>query len=229
MKMVISRGELAAALLFVSSDEDRYVLTGIQFEAGPNHPPKLIATDGRRLVVIETKAEQAEIFHENFTMILQPHYASAIIKLSRTCGAKMFPWICFEIQPPKPILNLTLIGAGVSMEIIDGALIEGQYPDWRRSLPLKTDGREPITDLGLNASYIGDFATAAKKLEAESVGIQMNLIGKEKSVEVKINGVDNFYGLVMQCKLNENVNYQPEFLEIISAIPKPEPKEQNED
>lgn len=65
MKIIVSRNELLAALIFSSDDETRFVLNGVCVEVSPRSlKPTLITTDGRRLAVIESQAEQSEVFAE---------------------------------------------------------------------------------------------------------------------------------------------------------------------
>ncbi len=234
MKIVVSRTELAAAMLFASNDDSRYVINGILVEVQPGRKPVMVATDGRRLISIETEAEQAQDFDESYAFILKPDAIRAFLSMSKSFGGKMFPWICFETHGSKRIV-VTLIGGKISLDVEEGALIEGEFPAWRKCIPAKSKKREPITDLGVNAEFIGDFARAAKLLGAESPIVQMNLVGKEQSIEVKLAGINSFYGLLMQCKIDESIEYQPEFLGIVKDFPKeddkrePEPFEPNEE
>lgn len=218
MKIVVSRTELAAAMLFASTDDARYIINGILIEVQAFAlKPILVATDGRRLVSIESEAEQADDFKTSKSFILKPDVIRAFVSMSKAFGGKMFPWICFEITGSKRII-VTLIGGKIALDVEEGALIEGEFPNWRTCIPAKSKKREAITDLGVNAEFIGDFARAAKVLGAESPIVQMNLVGKEQSVEVKLAGIPNFYGLLMQCKVDENAEYQPEFLNIVKQF-----------
>lgn len=236
MKIIVSRQELQAALLFASTDETRYVITGVNVEVKSGAKPLLVATDGRRLVAIETVAEQAaeELFDHEHALLLRPDFVKPIVALSKAFGGKLYPWICFESDPGSKRVHVSLVGGHVFLEAEQDALIEGEFPNWRAAVPAKNRKREPITDIGLNAEYVGDFAKAAKALGAESPLIQMNLVGKEAQVEVKLMGLPNFYGLVMQCGLQNGVEYQPEFLKIVEqfaeetpdAEPEPEPDPQ---
>lgn len=229
MKLTFTRQEIQAALLFTSTDETRYTITGLSIEARAGKLPTVAATDGRRLVALETAAEQREETAEDFKVIMRPDFAKAITVLSKAVGGKNNPWICLEIKPGSKRVMVEFIGADTFLESECGALIEGTFPDWRKVMPAKRQKRQPITDIALNAEFIGDFAKAAKLLEAESPLVQMNLVGKEQQVEVKIKGLSNFYGLVMQCKLDEATEYQPEFTAIVDAFPKQEPVEPEEE
>lgn len=229
MKIVVSRSELSAALLFASTDESRYTLSGVCIEACPERKPVLVATDGRRLAVIETVAEQKEDFPHRHQLLLRPDFIKPICALSKAIGAKLFPWICFENNPGSKRIQVEFIGGNIWLDSHDGGLINGEYPAWAKALPARKARREPINDLGLNAEFVGDFAKAAKLLEASSPLIQMNLVGKEQALEVKINALPHFYGLVMPCKVEESTEYQPEFLQIVKDFPvktEPEPQEE---
>ena len=181
--------------------------------------------DGRRLCVIETVAEQAEDFatiqHE---LLISTSILKAVCALSKAMGGKLFPWIAFENRPGSKQVFIELIGGNCFVEIESG-VVEGQFPNWRDVLPSKAKYlREPINDLGLNAEYVGDFAKAAALLESKTTIVQMNLVGKDSCIEVKINDKPNFYGLVMPCKVDESVDYQPQFVAIEKYFPKVEPK-----
>lgn len=223
MKLIVSRNELLAALLFSSTDESRWTLSGVCIEAHRNKKPTMIATDGRRLVVIETAAEQSEEFIDSHALLLRPDFVRPICALSKAMGGKLFPWIEFENTPGSTQVTVTFVGGNCTVHSESSALIEGEFPDWRKVLPPKRRGALPaITDLGLNAEFVGDFAKAAKILESRTNIVQMSLVGKESQVEVKIVGPDNFYGLIMPCAVDEDADYQPEFVSIIKDLPKPQ-------
>lgn len=228
MKIIVSRNELLAAALFASNDESRFVLNGVCIEVRPENPkPVTVATDGRRLVAIETMADQQQTFDEEHSLLLRADFLKVITALSKACGAKLFPWLCIENNRGSKRVVVSIVGKPVFLEVEEGALIEGVYPDWRKVLLAKKAKRDPISEIGLNAEFIGDFAKAAKLLEAPSPLVQMNLVGKEAQVEVKI-GASNFYGLVKQCQLND-VEYQPEFLAIVKDLPKPQAETETEE
>jgi len=218
MKVIVTRQELLAALIFASTDSDRYMLCGVQVEVSPQKLPLLVATDGRRLCAIQTSVEeQAQEFRHAASFILRADYVEIFAKISKACGGKHFPWVCIEWTGGKRVV-VSLIGGKSVLDVEEGALIEGQYPDWRKAMPAKEDTRQPISEIGLNAGFIGDFAKAAKILGPEIPVVQMNLVGPDSCVEVHINGVSNFYGIVMPTKLNEGVDYQPEFVKIVEGL-----------
>jgi hypothetical protein len=219
MRIVIARQELAAALLFASTDESRYLITGVSIEVRPGKRPLIVATDGRRLVSIETVAEQYDHFSQEVQLTVAPDWADLFVKLGKAVGSKLFPWLCIEHDPGSQQVTVHVVGREeTSLEVKRGVLMEGDFPNWRKALPKRNQIREGITDLGVNAEFVGDFAKAAKLLEVKDNVIQMNLVGKEQQVEVKIMRAPNFYGLIMQCKLEEVDNYQPDFLSIMKDV-----------
>lgn len=220
MTFTISRNELQAALTFASTDDARYVLTGINFELRPGAQPVLVTTDGRRLAVIESLAEQPEDgIDMDAQFILRPDFAKALYQLSKAVGMKNFPWIMFNWIPVHKSIDVAFVGAKCDVHIEEGAIIEGDYPNWRRMMPAKTEKRQPINDLGLNAEFIGDFSKVSKIMGSETPVIQMNLVGKDRAIEVRLSAIPTFYAMIMPCAIDDTLDYQPEFVAIKEAFP----------
>jgi hypothetical protein len=220
MKITVSRQELLAALIFASQDDTRYTLCGVQIEAHPNRKPIMVTTDGRRLSVIETGADQpddsGELAH---TMLVRADFVKAVCALSKAVGLKLFPWITFDSKPGSEQMTIELVGCNCTLWSESGALIEGAFPNWRQIVPDHSLMREPVNELGLNAEFMGDFAKAAKLLGKDFPIVQMHMVGPDKAVEVKISQLDGVYGMIMPCKLDADVNYQPEFVRIVESLP----------
>ena len=231
MIITLSRNELAAACLFASKDESRYIITGVAVQVAAGTVPLLVATDGKRLCAIATVAEQRQGFGESFTLILRPDWAKALVAMSKALGGKLMAWIAFDIQPGAKPMTVEFVGTNASLAVADSAaaLIAGEYPNWRKVMPAKKAARAAITDMALNAEYIGDFAKAAKLMGSDTAQVQMNLVGKEQQVEVALARLPNFYGLVMQCRLDDNTEYQPEFTQIVEQLPPPPAETDPED
>jgi len=231
MKVIVSRQELLTALLFASKDDSRFTLCSVCIEVNPrSNKPNIITTDGRRLAVIQSQAEQPEDFNndEAGQMLLTSEFVKAICALSKALGGKLFPWIQLTNTKGSSQVFVELVGGDCSLNTASGALVEGAFPNWRAVVPSKKLERTQISDLGINAEFVGDFAKAAKIFDLNPV-IQINLIAKESALEVKLSGASYFYGLIMPCKPNEDENYQPEFLGIVEGLPvKAEPVKETE-
>jgi hypothetical protein len=221
MKIIVSRQELLTALLFSSKDDSRFTLCSVCIEVGPrSNKPNIIATDGRRLAVIQSQAEQPKDFCNEVAsqMLLTSDFVKAICALSKAIGGKIFPWIQFNNTNGSSQVFVELIGGDCSLNTATGALVEGSFPNWRAVVPSKKLERTQVSDLGINAEFVGDFAKAAKIFDLNPI-IQINLIAKESALEVKLSCADYFYGLIMPCKADEEENYQPEFLGIAENLP----------
>lgn len=231
MKITLSRKELSAALLFASTDETRFTLMGIQVETRGNQPT-LTATDGRRLVVIESSSDQdSEYTPGDAGFILRADFVKPLCALSKSIGGELLPWLMFDMSPGSKRVQVKIVGRECYLDTHDGALTEGSYPNWRQIIPAKDVERAPIREIAINSEYVGDFAKAAKLLGSESAIASFNLAGKDAqgsygAIEVRLESLPQFYGLVMPCKFSEGEDYQPEFLAIKEAFPQA-PKGEN--
>jgi DNA polymerase III sliding clamp (beta) subunit (PCNA family) len=232
LKLIVSRQELQAALLFASTDETRYTITGVHVEVDPgDENPRVVATDGRRLCVIKSVCDQKaqDKAQETVRLLLRPDYVRLFVQLSKAVGGPNYPWLQIEHEATAKRVAVHPVGTKSHLFVGDEALLDGDFPDWKKCVPKKSRKRTPVTELGLNAKLIGDFAKAAKYLEAASSIVQMNLVGEEGQIEVHLHGLQNFYGLIMPCRIDEEVEFQPEFLKIIEQLPQPPEKDDNGD
>lgn len=218
MKVVLSRQEILAALIFASNDDSRFVLNGACIEVGPKSTPIIVATDGRRLSVIESAAEQSEPFSDKHSFILRSDFLKAVCALSKAVGGKTFPWIEFEIKPGSKRCTVSFIGGHCFLEAEENALIEGNFPNWRPIVPVINGDRVGVSDLGLNAELVGDYAKVAKLFDLDSPLIQMRMVAKDKAIDVRISNLPSFYGVIMPCK-GECDEKQPEFLGLTEEQP----------
>jgi hypothetical protein len=208
MKAIVSIQELLAASIFASVNESRYVLNGVCVEVKPNASPLMLATDGRRLVAIETECAQEGEFTEEYQFILPVDVVKAIHSVAKP-KLKLFPWVALETKPGSKRLQVHFIGHQSVLDAENG-LIEGAFPAWRQVLP--SGEKTPVTELGLNAEFVGDFTKAAKFLGVTEPLIQMNIYSNTAAIEIRMGQKANFYAVLMPCKLMESIDYQPEFL-----------------
>jgi len=118
----------------VSSDESRYVLNGI-FMSLKDHKMTLVATDGRRLALVD---EEVDISEKSSGEFIVP--AKAVTELNRLMQDKGEVEIkfgenqaSFELKDDK----------GFSVLLIT-KLIEGNYPNYRQVIPSETKERIPL-------------------------------------------------------------------------------------
>ena len=118
----------------VSSDESRYVLNGI-FISLKDHKMTLVATDGRRLALVD---EEVDISEKSSGEFIVP--AKAVTELNRLMQDKGEVEIKFgENQASFALKD----DKGFSVLLIT-KLIEGNYPNYRQVIPSETKERVPL-------------------------------------------------------------------------------------
>lgn len=143
---------LAAVSLFCSADPSRYYIGGVHIEVDADGVT-YVATDGHRLaarrVELPAAAERNTltgnwiIAAEDCRKFKVGKRDTGLARLSMSAG------------------NLLIQGAGRPMIVQP---VDGSFPDWRRIVPQKTDGRLP-TSLTVNGVYHADIYKFAKLLD----------------------------------------------------------------
>lgn len=125
------RGMLKKTSFAISTDESRYVLNGI-FLSLKDHKITMVATDGRRLALVD---EESDIADKSQGEFIVP--AKAVNELSRLLGETGDVEVNFsENQAAFTLKNEK--GPGV---LIITKLIEGNYPNYRQVIPGETKER----------------------------------------------------------------------------------------
>ena len=125
------RGMLKKTSFAISTDESRYVLNGI-FLSLKDHKITMVATDGRRLALVDEEAEVADKSQGEFIIP-----AKAVNELGRLLQDQGDIDVNFsENQASFTLKNEK--GPGV---LIVSKLIEGNYPNYRQVIPGETKER----------------------------------------------------------------------------------------
>ncbi|MCM8781497.1 MAG: DNA polymerase III subunit beta [Candidatus Omnitrophica bacterium] len=129
LDMLILKQMLNLTSFSVSSDETRYILNGILFKITKNNLT-LVATDGKRLAIIEKKINQEATKNIQIIIPIKTiHELNRNLKeegeLSMVISANQ---VLFEFQ------NITIISR----------LIEGEFPDYNQVVPQKSDARMKV-------------------------------------------------------------------------------------
>ncbi len=109
----------------ISTDESRYVLNGI-FLSLKDHKMTMVATDGRRLALVD---EEAEISEKSQGEFIVP--AKAVGELNRLLQEKGE----VEVKFSENQASFTLKDEKGSSVIVITKLIEGNYPNYRQVIP----------------------------------------------------------------------------------------------
>lgn len=134
-KVVISQGTLKGMLkrtaYAVSSDETRYVLNGIFFSL-KEQKLTLVATDGRRLALVEEELDGPEAKQGEFIVP-----AKAVSELERLLGEKGD----VELRFSENVASFLLQAENGPTTMIQTKLVEGNYPNYRQVIPREAKQR----------------------------------------------------------------------------------------
>lgn len=214
-------------MLFISNDETRYVLNGVYVEVRPGKRPVLVSTDGRRLTVIESQAEQDGASLLNFNLILSAAFLKPLLSFAKPLTLTLG----VEYHPSERVL-FHFIEAKCVIDAEAGGVINGAYPDWRKVVPSGT--KKLLPEIGMNADYVADYAKAAKFLGAAIPSLRINLFDADSVMEVQIDSKPEFYSVLMPMQTDQARSWKPEFLGLSNEIeklkraPGPTPEAQKE-
>jgi DNA polymerase III subunit beta len=128
------KGMMKKTSFAVSTDESRYVLNGI-FISLKDHKMTMVATDGRRLALVD---EEVDISEKSSGEFIVP--AKAVNELNRLLQDKGEVEIKFGDNQASFSLKEE---KGMSVLLIT-KLIEGNYPNYRQVIPSEVKERVPI-------------------------------------------------------------------------------------
>lgn len=115
----------------ISTDESRYVLNGI-FLSLKEHKMTMVATDGRRLALVD---EDVEISEKSFGEFIVP--SKAVNELERLLQEKGD----VEMKYAENQAAFTLVDEKGASILVVTKLIEGNYPNYRQVIPSETKER----------------------------------------------------------------------------------------
>ncbi|PYT10345.1 MAG: DNA polymerase III subunit beta, partial [Acidobacteria bacterium] len=115
----------------ISTDEARYVLNGIFFSL-KDHKMTMVATDGRRLALVDEEVDVSEMSHGEFIIP-----AKAVNELNRLLQEKGE----VEMKYSENQAAFTLKDEKGFSVLIITKLIEGNYPNYRQVIPSETKER----------------------------------------------------------------------------------------
>lgn len=157
-KVVLPQEKIRAMLrktsFAISSDETRYVLNGIFFSL-KDHKMGMVATDGRRLALVE---EEVDISEKSQGEFIVP--AKAVNELNRLLTDKGD----IEASFGENQASFTLKDEkGLSVVLVT-KLIEGNYPNYRQVIPGETKERIPLgRDEFMHALRRAELMTSEKQ------------------------------------------------------------------
>lgn len=153
----------------MSYDQTRYVLNGTLFVIGPGLV-RLVATDGRRLSMIENELQLPKEFEKNPKMIIVP--TKAALELLRVLG---------EEGEAKIILNENQVLFNLGQTTIISRLVEGEFPNYEQVVPKELKDKLKVN----RESFLLAVKRASILTSQESQAIKLEL-SKDKMVISKV-------------------------------------------
>jgi DNA polymerase-3 subunit beta len=159
----------------ISTDESRYVLNGIFFSL-KEHKLTMVATDGRRLALVDEEVDVTEHSHGEFIVP-----AKAVNELSRLLSGG--GEVELRYSENQAAFNLK-DDKGFSILIIT-KLIEGNYPNYRQVIPGEAKERVPlIREEFMHALRRAEIMTSEKQNSVKLAFTKNNLAITANSPEV---------------------------------------------
>jgi DNA polymerase-3 subunit beta len=181
------KGMMRKTSFAISTDESRYVLNGI-FLSLKDHKMTMVATDGRRLAMVDEEADVSEKSQGEFIVP-----AKTVNELNRLLQDKGE----VELRYAENQASLTLKDEKGSSVLIVTKLIEGNYPNYRQVIPSETKERVTLVrEELLHALRRAEIMTSEK-----SNSVKMSF-GKNK-LEITANAPE-----VGEAKETMAINYK---------------------
>jgi DNA polymerase-3 subunit beta len=159
----------------ISTDESRYVLNGI-FISLKDHKMTMVATDGRRLALVDEEVDVSEKSQGEFIIP-----AKAVNELNRLLQDKGE----LEIRYTENQASFTLKDDKGSGVLIVSKLIEGNYPNYRQVIPNEVKERIPLVrEEFLHALRRAEIMTSEKSNSVKLTFGKNNLAITANSPEV---------------------------------------------
>jgi DNA polymerase-3 subunit beta len=191
-KKVVLQQETVRAMLkktsfAMSADESRYVLNGI-FISLKDHKMTMVATDGRRLALVDEEVDISEASHGEFIVP-----AKAVNELNRLLADKGEIEVRYGDNQAAFLLKDE---KGLSVHMVT-KLIEGNYPNYRQVIPAETKER-----IALGREEIMQALRRAEIMTSEKSNSVKMSFGKNK-LEITANSPE-----VGEAKETVAINYK---------------------
>jgi len=181
------KGMMKKTSFAISTDESRYVLNGI-FLSLKDHKMTMVATDGRRLALVDEEVDIAESSHGEFIVP-----AKTVNELNRLLQDKGE----LELRYAENQASFTLKDEKGSSILIVTKLIEGNYPNYRQVIPGETKERVSL----VREEFLHALRRAEIMTSEKSNSVKLSF-GKNK-LEITANSPE-----VGEAKESLAVNYK---------------------
>lgn len=222
MKFCAYLNELKAVSVFASKDLSRYVLNSVNVQVKElGKPAKLAATDGRRLIVLQSQADQSwndagEItISTRFIDLLGKVYPkNPLLRLETTTVDKREVLITSIFGP---LSEITISHAN--------ALVHGTFPKYKQVVPLKNTKRVPLLASAMNAFFVQSIYTVLQKLQVKDKSVVFQFVGQYDVITAKLPALPYVWAGLMPLRTDGQHAelWNPDFLELEFPNTPPEP------
>ncbi|HWI56216.1 MAG TPA: DNA polymerase III subunit beta, partial [Bacillota bacterium] len=181
------KGMMKKTSFAISTDESRYVLNGI-FISLKDHKMTMVATDGRRLALVD---EEVDVTEQSQGEFIVP--AKTVNELNRLLQDKGQ----LEIRYAENQASFTLKDEKGASVLIVTKLIEGNYPNYRQVIPAETKERVPL----VREEFVHALRRAELMTSEKSNSVKLSF-GKNK-LEITANSPE-----VGEAKETMAINYK---------------------
>jgi DNA polymerase III subunit beta len=181
------KGMVKKTSFAISTDESRYVLNGI-FISLKDHKMTMVATDGRRLALVDEEVDITEQSHGEFIVP-----AKTVNELNRLLQDKGE----VELRYADNQASFSLKDEKGSSILIVTKLIEGNYPNYRQVIPAETKERVAL----VREEFLHALRRAEIMTSEKSNSVKLSF-GKNK-LEITANSAE-----VGEAKESLAVNYK---------------------
>lgn len=185
---------------FVSKEQTRYYLGGVQFEPHPDGGIIMIATDGRRLAAMH----DAKGFIKGAASAIIPVDGHLNIALGRPKAVEFHQrgHVSYVVQVGNIDDSIEEIGA-CHLYTAYNKPVDGTFPDWRRVVPKETT-LGSIKSICFNQRYVQDFV---KILGKGGCGVEAFFTDENSPTLFRCSKYPEFLGVLMPMSGNFKTAY----------------------
>ena len=147
---------IKAAALFAAKEAGRYAFHGLLLEHG-----RLVATDGRRLAVVEWKPAEGDT---------EPPKGCILPTEELTRAAKVKRASIVVVNGAMVSRDHASRGEAGNLSTIPYQLVEGEFPDFRAVMPKGDEAKPKAEVVRFNPGFLADIGKAAAIIQAEKDG-----------------------------------------------------------
>lgn len=219
MTIIVNADLVRQLLPFTSNEGFRFYLSGINVEPHPDGGAWVVATDGHRMAIFH---DSMAICDTPVIIKIPPAMAAACrpsknkkMRLLTVDGKMAMLHEHPHVTAAEEINREWLIADNMLLACGD-ALIDADYPDWRKALPKELPTNE-VGPFAVNPLLIAAFGKIGP-------GVSLHMSDTYSPIIVKVTARDDFVGALMPMRVDSWTSYPKWFLAEPNPASKPTAK-----